>query len=113
MEKQTCRRILSASPDGRISHLIAEELYAMLDECFAEASHPGNIAVAAKRLLTMAADCRHNGYDMSALTCYRRAIDLLSDGVGMPVHRRLRPLLIRAWGEYHELLDTVGHKHRR
>ncbi len=113
MEKQKPRRILSASPDGRVSHLIAEELYSLLDDCLAEASSPGNIAVTAKRLLTMAADCRHNGYDMSALTCYRRAIDLLSDGVGLPVQRRLRPLLIRAWGEYHELLDIVGCKHRR
>lgn len=113
MEKQSCRRILSASPDGRINHVIADELYAMLDDCLDEASQPGDIGVAAKRLLTMAADCRHNGYNMSALTSYRRAIDILSDGDGRPVYRRLQPLLVRAWREYHELLDIVDRKHRR
>lgn len=113
MEKQSCRRILSASPDGRINHVIADELYAMLDDCLDEASHPVNIGVAAKRLLTMAADCRHNGYNMSALTCYRRSIDIMADGVGMPVQKRLLPLLVRAWKEYHELLDIVDRKHRR
>ncbi len=112
MEKQTCRRILSANPDGRISNVVADQLYEMLDDCLSETSSTGDVSVAAKRLLTMAADCRGNGYDLSALTCYRRAIDILSDGVGMPVHWRLRPLLVRAWIEYHDLFDYVAKKHR-
>lgn len=107
MEKKTCRRLMSATADGRITNLIDDGLRILLCGCIGPAFDGRDLSVNAKSLLTMAADARSNGYYVSALRCYRRAIEILSDSAGNARHRRLNPLLTRAWSEYHALAAAL------
>lgn len=93
MKKHYCSRVLTCTPRGEITNLDAVTMKRLVSQCCKDVEEMTSVTEKAKRMMSMAAICKHNRYLRTALNLYRRAAEIIATDAILNYSMRNRILL--------------------